>query len=230
MILFVCYTNNKLTKENRMKKLDYENWKRKEVYEFFSAISDPFYMVTFRQDVTELYEYVKKRDLSFYYGMIWLCTKAINDIEAYRIALKEGELIVYPQRRPSFTDLKKGEEQFYIVTTEFLEDIDEYCRYAKERSKEQTWFIDSEKETDDLIYFSCLPWIDLCALTNERDRKDPSFADDSIPHVAWGKYTEENGRKILGISLEVNHRFIDGVHIGMFAERMDHYLKELADQ
>ncbi len=213
-----------------MKRLDLENWKRKEVYEFFSNVSDPFYMVTFRQDVTELYEYAERKGLSFYYGMVWICTKAINDVEAFRIARKDDELIVYPLRKPSFTDLRKGEEQFYIVTTDFTDDIDEYCRLARKRSLEQNCFIEAEKETEDLIYISCLPWIDLTALTNERDRSDPSFADDSIPHIAWGKYTENEGRKILGISLEVNHRFIDGIHIGMFKERLDHYLKELAER
>lgn len=213
-----------------MKKLDPEHWKRREAYEFFSNISDPFYMATFRQDVTELYEYTKKHSLSFYYGMIWLCTKALNDIEAFRIGIKDEELVIYPYRRPSFTDLRKGEEQFYIVTTDMIDPIDEYCRMAAKQSMDQDCFIELNKETDDLIYFSCLPWIELTALTNERDRNDPKMKDDNIPHIAWGKYTRENGRIYLSISLEVNHRFIDGVHIGMFKERMDHYLETLAGE
>ena len=212
-----------------MKKLDLENWKRREAYEFFSNLSDPFYMVAFRQDVTELYEYVKKHSLSFYYGMIWLCTKALNDIEAFRIGIKDDEPVVYPYRRPSFTDLREGEEQFYIVTTDMSDDIDGYCRMAAEQSAKQDCFIELNKETDDLIYFSCLPWIELTALTNERDRNDPKMKDDSIPHVAWGKYIKENDRIFLSISLEVNHRFIDGIHIGLFKERMDQYLRSLAD-
>lgn len=52
--------------------------------------------------------------------------------------------------------------------------------------------------------------------TNERDLSAPDARDDSVPHIAWGKYTEEGGRLTLGISIEVNHRLIDGLHIGRF--------------
>ena len=30
-----------------MKKIDYENWERRELFEFFSNVSQPFYSVTF---------------------------------------------------------------------------------------------------------------------------------------------------------------------------------------
>jgi chloramphenicol O-acetyltransferase type A len=74
-----------------------------------------------------------------------------------------------------------------------------------------------------MIFFSCLPWVDITALTNERDF-DPN---DAIPRVAWGKYVEENGRETLGLSLEINHRFIDGLHIGRFAEALQRRIEAL---
>ena len=33
---------------------DIENWERREIYEFFSSVDQPFYSVTFRLDVTKL--------------------------------------------------------------------------------------------------------------------------------------------------------------------------------
>ena len=52
-----------------MEKVDRTHWERAELFEFFSAVSHPFYSVTFRVDVTNLYRYVKERHLSFYYAM-----------------------------------------------------------------------------------------------------------------------------------------------------------------
>lgn len=75
----------------------------------------------------------------------------------------------------------------------------------------------------DLIYISCLPWIELTALTNERDF-DP---DDAVPRIAWGKFRERDGRKILGMSMELNHRFTDGVHIGLFSQALDNLMAQL---
>ena len=58
----------------------------------------------------------------------------------------------------------------------------------------------------------------MTCLTNERDIR-PGYADSSIPQIAWGKYRDEDGRKTLNISMEVNHRFVDGLNIGRFSER-----------
>ena len=208
-------------------KLDYENWPRKEIYDFFSNISNPFYMVTFSYDVTRLYDYVKRNGLSFYYGMIWLCNRALNDIEDFRITVRDDELVILPLRKPSFTDLKKGQEQFYIVTMDHMDDIDGFCKEAARISENQNYFIDMGKEIDDLVFYSCLPWIDLTALTNERDLDDPHAKDDNTTHISWGKYNDDDGKKTLGLSVEVNHRFIDGIHIGKLVERMDHYQEML---
>ena len=65
--------------------------------------------------------------------------------------------------------------------------------------------------------------MDVTGLTNERNL-DP---DDAIPRIAWGKYIDIDGRKHLHISLEVNHRFIDGVHIGKFNEALCRLIEAL---
>ncbi len=210
-----------------MAEISYENWERRDVYEFFSGLSNPFYMVTFRQDVTDLYRYTKAHGISFYEGMIWACTEAVNRVPAFRISIRNGKLEELERRDPSFTDLKPGSEQFHVVTMEHIPDIDRFCREAARVSREQKTFIDLTKETDALIYYSCLPWVELTALTNERDLASPGVLDDSIPRIAWGKYSEENGRKILGLSMDVNHRFIDGFHIGKFAEELKACIKKL---
>ncbi len=55
-----------------MQPVDFGRWPRREIFEFFSGISDPFYAVTFRLDVTRLCEHSKARGLSFYHSLIWL--------------------------------------------------------------------------------------------------------------------------------------------------------------
>ncbi|MBE7004790.1 MAG: chloramphenicol acetyltransferase [Ruminococcaceae bacterium] len=203
--------------------IDYENWQRKEVFEFFSAISHPFYSVGFRQDVTALAAYCKRNGLSFYLALVWLSTKALNAVENFRYTIDGGRVALLDERIPSFCDLRPGSELFHIVTLPAGDDLAEFCRAAREKSAAQTRFIDQTSEGASLIYFSCTPWFDLTALTNERDFD----RDDAIPRVAWGKYVEENGRKTLGFSIEVNHRLVDGFHIGQFSETLSRYISEL---
>lgn len=87
----------------------------------------------------------------------------------------------------------------------------------------QEAFINMDVEGDFLWFCSCLPWLPITALTNERDFD----RDDAIPRLAWGQYTEENGRYTLGLSFEANHRFIDGLHVGQFYQALGKLIDNL---
>jgi len=153
-------------------KLDYEKWGRKELFEFFN-VSNPFYSLCFTLDVTRLYDYCKAKDISFYYALVYLSSKALDKVEAFRYAFMDGELHLLESRDPSFTDMKKGAENFHIVTMPCKGSIEEFCHAAAEKSRNQQSFIDMSAETGALAYYSCLPWLDITALTNERE-----FVDD----------------------------------------------------
>ncbi len=207
--------------------IDQSSWPRKEIFDFFSGVSNPFYAVAFRQDVTELYQFCKRERLSFYYALIYLCCKALSDVPAFGLRIRGDRVVAIEEQIPSFTDLKKGSELFHIVTMPCRGTMPEFCAAAKKKSSDQNFFLDAAGQRDDLVYFSCLPWMDITAVTNERDLLSPAAKDDSIPRICWGKYTVENGRVTLGISLEVNHRLIDGVHVGRFAEALTRRIRAL---
>ena len=210
-----------------MKEINMDSWGRKEIFDFFSTVSNPFYMVTFRLDVTELYRYVKANGLSFYYSLIYLCTKALCSVPEFMYVIRGGMVTELDGRIPSFTDLRRGSDCFHIVTMPSEGTMHDFCRAAAERSAAQKGFIDYSSQSDGLIYFSCLPWVDMTALTNERDLAAPGARDDSVPHIAWGKYVKNGDRLELGVSVEVNHRLIDGVHIGKFAAELEHLIRSL---
>lgn len=206
-----------------MKELDVEKWYRREQYEFFSGISHPFYSVTFRVDVSGAYAFAKKNGVSFYHVLTYLVTEAVNSVDELKLTVRGGVLICLDRRRASFTALRKGSDSFFIVTMPDCGDLTEFCREAERRSLEQRTFIDTAAESDELIFISCLPWLDLTSLTNERDFD----RNDAIPRITWGKYCDADGRKTLGMSVEVNHRFCDGVHIGKFYTKLQSLIDAL---
>lgn len=193
--------------------IDYKTWRRRELFEFFSAADQPFYNLAYRLDVTQVYDFAKANSVSFYLALTCLVTRAINSVEAFRYAKLDGEIVLFRERVPSFTDMSAGSELFRIVTVPCEGGVVEFCREAKRRSEAQRGFIDMEAEGENLIYISSLPWLDLTALSHER-HFDP---DDAIPRVSWGKFTDDgSGRKTLGMTLELNHRFVDGYHVALF--------------
>ena len=209
-----------------MKMIDMATWPRRGIYDYFSGVSNPFYSVTVQLDVTGLASWARREGLSFYYALVYLCTQAVNQTEAFRYDIREGQVALLDRREPSFTDLKTGAELFHIVTMPAGEDIRAFCREARQKSRAQEVFLDMAAEAGPLIYFSCLPWVELTALTNERDFD----RDDTVPRIAWGRYVEQNGRLKLGLSLEVNHRFIDGLHIGQFVRALEGLIAALTDK
>lgn len=206
-----------------MKKIELATWNRREIYEMFSKLDYPFYSVTIPVDVTNVKKVSKEQNLSFYYMMIWICTKAVNQVPAFNMRIRGTDIYELDETIPSFTVMEQGEECFRIITTPFCEDMKQFCEECSKKTKQQRSLFGSETFGDELIYISCTPWFDFCALTNEH-----SFhKDDTIPRIAWGKYYEENDRLMVHLSVEVNHRTIDGFHLGKLKEAMDQEISNL---
>ena len=204
--------------------IDKSTWPRREHFAFFAPMSNPFYSLTFPVDVTALRAYTKRNQLSFYYSLIFIVTKSMDRVEAFRYKCRGEEIVLHDRLVPSFTDLKPGSELFQIVTVEAGEDAADVCRRAKAQAAAQTEFITSGPwDGDQLVYFTCLPWFPLTALKNEKD-VSPS---DSVPRAAWGRWEEEGSRTRLLLSLELNHRLLDGVHVGRFYEALNRWMEGL---
>ena len=192
-------------------------WKRQEIWDHFQNVKDPFWSVTYQEDVTKIRSFAKKHHLSFYHVMIWAVTEALDSVEAFHWTIRDSKPVYLEKRLPSFTVLKEGSELFRIITMDaYYDDVFAFCAHAAQLTEKQDFFLDTEKETDELIFISCLPWLEITALTNE-GMSDPS---DSIPRITWGKYKTEKGKTMIGISFQVNHRLIDGVHIAMFSNAL----------
>lgn len=206
-----------------MEYIDRSSWVRREAFELFSKMEFPFYSVTIPVDVTKVKKTAQEKNISFYHLMIWACTKAVNSVPQFRLRVRGDQVVRLDHTDPSYTTLRTGSEQFRIITLPWEEDLAAFCRSAEERERAQTGFIDQKQETDALVYFSCVPWFDFTALTNEHslDR------DDTIPRLAWGRYYEEADRLWVHFSIEVNHRLIDGYHIGQLKESLDREIEAL---
>lgn len=208
-------------------KIDFENWQRKELFQHFSMTPSPFWAVTYEEDVTEILAFARNHHVSFYHMMIWTAAKALNSVPAFRHAIRKDGIYELDERLPSFTSMKKDSETFQIITMPFLGEFPiPFCRRAEELAGSQKEFIRYDLESDALIFVSCLPWINVTGLRNE----GMNDSDDSIPRIAWGRYEKKNGRYMLGMSFEVNHRLVDGYHIGLFHESFRRIASSLSVQ
>ena len=160
----------------------------REVYDFFAGMSHPFYALTFPVDVTPLRAWCRERGLSFYMAMVYGVTKAMERVDAFLYKDRGGQIVRVDRLVPSFTDLHPDSGQFHIVTLERGRTWRPSA--GRPRPARPPRRLSSPPRApgapDELVYFSCLPWFPLTAVTNERDT-DPA---DSIPRVTWGRWEE----------------------------------------
>lgn len=209
-----------------MKEFDITGWPRREIYEAFSRFDFPFYHVAFYVDVTRLKAYTSRRGLSFYYSLIWLATQAADSILNFRLRIENGKLYDVESSVPGLTFLKPGHEDFQIVVCSLTEKLDDYTDKVQELTEKQNSFKGGENVPDNgQIYFSCLPWMEITSLSSER----MIDADDAVPRIAWGKYVERDGKLQLCVSVDVNHRIIDGYYIGRFYQELQERINNLPE-
>ena len=187
----------------------------------------PFYSVTFRLDVTDAYAFAKRAGVSFYAAMIWVTMRAVNAVEAFRYELRGEEVYLLDHRDPSYT-YPWDDELFGICGLPWIDgeppkDFASRMKAAEAANTSPIPTAEADANGHD-VYLSSLPWIDYEHVTQEF----PLNRDDSTPRIMWGRFTtNEQGRKTLSYTVQVNHRLIDGVHLYRLNEALNGAIKAL---
>ncbi|MDR4968155.1 MAG: CatA-like O-acetyltransferase [Acholeplasmataceae bacterium] len=201
-----------------MKKIDINQWDRKETYLFYKDVDVPRYIMSFDLDVTSFYQHVKQNKFSFYLALIYEVMQCLNQVENFRYRFINQEPYLLEKTHPSFTDLIEKTENFKIVSVDLEDKIELFIQKAKETSiKQGNQFIDLEKEArHDLVYITTFPWAKYTQVSHAHnlDRYD------AVPRLVWGKFEEVNGKLLMPFSIEVHHAFVDGLHIGKLIQNL----------
>ncbi len=202
-----------------MREIDMASWSRREHFEFFRRADLPFYNVNANVDVTGLRECARARALSFNSVLIHVAMRAVNGVENFRYRLRGETVVLHDRLHPSFAHLKEGEELFRMITVDFVDDLLEFAVGVREAiDASNSWFgLEKLVGRDDLVFISSLPWISFTGVDHTLSLK----REDAMPRLTWGKCFEEHGRTLLPFNVQVNHMFVDGLHVGRFFERLD---------
>jgi len=196
--------------------LDIENWPRKATYEFFKDYEDPFFNFTANLDVSALYRSCKENDLGFSLAALYYSLVAANEIREFRIRMVDGRLVEFDRIHGTQTILN-DDETFSFAYFEMKDDVAEFNRSGKaavEKYKALKTF-DVEIDRRDLIYYSVIPWVSFTSF------KHASRLDNTqtVPRIVFGKMFEDDGRRLIPLSVEANHMIMDGFHVGKFFTR-----------
>ncbi len=199
--------------------VDIENWKRKQHYLIFRQCQQPRYDISFELDITNFYQRVHEEQLSFTLAMIYAISTCANEIEEFRYRFKDGEVVKYKRLKLSFSYLNKETELLKVVVVEPKDNIFDFVHSAKEIADHQEVYFTGPMGND-IYQFSAIPWISYTHISHT----DSGRKDNAVPMFDWGKYFFRNDRLILPFSIQAHHSFVDGIHMGKLAQRLQEFL------
>ncbi|PCI07504.1 MAG: chloramphenicol acetyltransferase [Flavobacteriaceae bacterium] len=199
-----------------MKKFDTDSWNRKTQYEFFKNYEDPFFNLTTQLNVTNLYQYCKKNELSFFLGCLYLAGESANEMLEFRLRIIDNTVVEFDSIDIGSTVLH-DDNTFsfcYFNRKNSIFDFDKKGKRTLQKQKENRRF-DSNKNLENVIYCSFIPWT---SFTSFKHAQNIERGSSGIPKFVFGKYFEENAVKKMPFSIEVHHALMDGYHVGKFLE------------
>lgn len=203
--------------------LDVTNWARRDLFEFFRNYDKPHFNICTRLDVTELLALLRQRPgVSVSLTYLYFALRVANEIEPFRYRLKDGKVIVHDVINGGTTVLLPN-ESFSYAYFDYQRDFETFSLAAGESIKRvQAEGLLQPSMRDDLIYFTVLPWVSFTSFAHART----PGRGESVPRIAFGKFTTENERTLLPISVEVHHALMDGLHVGRYLSRFEEALAE----
>ena len=198
-----------------MEFLDIDTWNRKQHFEHFKQLLDPYFAVTAEVDVAKAYQTAKEKGIPFFVLYLHSCMKAINSIENFKYRITEDEKIRIHDVIHASATIMRPDNTFGFSFIHYSDNLNEFHQNFK---KEKERILNSTDlfppiNSNNCVYCSALPWV------NFTGHKEPKNAEsDSVTRLAFGKFVNKENSLKMPVSITVNHALIDGYHVGLFLE------------
>lgn len=197
--------------------LDLENWNRKEHFEHFSKMEEPFFGVTVEIDCTKAYQTAKDLKTSFFIFYLHKTLAAVNSVENFKYRIAENQIYINDRIDASAT-IGRKDDTFGFSLIEYNPDYTIFEKNAHaeiNRIQNTTGLFTRSFDDDNLIHFSAIPWLNFTSISHARSYSYP----DSCPKISFGKMmTSSTGKKTMAMSVHVHHGLMDGLHVGHFVD------------
>ena len=202
--------------------VDLDTWKRREHFAIYNQLANPFWSVCTEVDVTRLRKLCQEATtFSFSIAAIYAALAAANETEAFRLRIREDRVWIHDSVDISTTVLRPDETFAFAIfpMTETPSEFQVQARAEAETARTSATLGVAVSGRDDLIYHSTFPWVRFTAISNPTNGPR-----DSIPRLVFGRYSQQDGRWRMPVSVEVHHALVDGIDVARFLERFEQRL------
>ena len=207
-------------------RIDLDKYERRRHFEYFSSLQYPYVGITNNVDVSELVQFCKSTDCSFYLMILHAAALAADGVRELRQRIRDGGIIEYSECPTSHIELLENKTYCYCTLHHHMV-MEEYIPYAEETRKKcrENGSIDEDDDSDSMYFISTLPWLHYSAMI-----QPVAGGEESNPRITWGKFQEDfRGRKQLPVTLLAHHALVDGIHIAMFYQNLEEQIKNIVN-
>ena len=205
-----------------MKIIDLETFPRRSHYEFFKSYAYPYMGITANVDVTNLYNAAKAMCGSPFLAFLWAAANAANSIPELRQRIVNDQIVEYDHCDTAHT-VALPDGPFVNCQTDCRHSFAAFLTYGvncQEDAKKRHGFVQPGDDETRLIFVSSTPWITFTQVI----QPTPIPADSNV-RIVFGKFFDQNGRKLMPLAIQANPALVDGLHVGQFSQKF----QELAD-
>lgn len=204
--------------------VDLSQWGRKEHFEAFQSFAQCTFSQTVQLDITSLLKTVKQNGYKFYPTFIYIISRLVNKHAEFRMAMKDGELVIWDSVNPGYTIFHEQTETFSSLWSYYHKDINHFLK---------TYSEDIAQYGDDLAYFpkefienmffvSANPWVSFTSFNLNVANINNFFA----PVFTIGKYYTQGDKVLMPLAIQVHHAVCDGFHVGRLLNEIQQYCDE----
>lgn len=197
-------------------------WERKLHFEFFNQFDDPSFEITANVDCSKALQFSKGKGYSFFLYYLHCSLKAVNAVNEFKIRIEEEYVYLFDKIHAGPT-IARENGTFGFSHLPYIEDFKEFAESSESIIQKVKFAKDLNPSFNrsDVVHYSSIPWISFTSVAH------PKFSyqiKDSIPKISFGKIFENNGKKLMPISVTANHALMDGLHIGRHLELFQEFL------
>ncbi|WP_329384233.1 type A chloramphenicol O-acetyltransferase [Anaerofustis butyriciformans] len=200
----------------KLKKININNWNRKEYFEHYFSNIPCTYSMTIKLDITK----IKSKNIKLYPTMLYYITNIVNKHDEFKTAFNEnGELGIYDEMIPCYTIFHKDTKTFSNIWTRYTSNINDfYAEYENDlkqygNKKELNAKSNTPSNTFNV---SMIPWTTFESF-NLNLQKGYTYLS---PIFTLGKYYKEDDKFLIPLSIQVHHAICDGFHVCQFLNEL----------
>ncbi|RZM30596.1 MAG: chloramphenicol acetyltransferase [Pedobacter sp.] len=195
--------------------IDKTSWTRKEHFELFRNLDEPYFGVCINIECGEALFRCKTDGFSFYLYCIHNVLLATDMTAEFRLRI-EGEQVYLYDHIHAGTTVPRANGTFGFARLPFKRNLNEFLISANDAIAEVKSRSDLIRPTgDDLIRFSSIPWLAFTSLSHAHNTGNK----ESCPRITFGKITSSGNTSQIPMSVHVHHGLVDGIHLANFLDR-----------